>query len=67
MLGEHFSLADLTGKYDAVFLGIGLGGVNALRAEGEDADGVDNAIDFIADAAPGQRSRQRCRSAAASS
>jgi len=47
MLGEHFSLADLTGKYDAVFLGMGLGGVNALRADGEDADGVDNAIDFI--------------------
>jgi glutamate synthase (NADPH/NADH) small chain len=48
-LGEHFSLADLTGKYDAVFLGMGLGGVNALRAEGEDAAGVDDAINFIAD------------------
>jgi len=47
-LGEDYSLADLTGKYDAVFLGMGLGGVNALRAEGEDAEGVDNAIDFIA-------------------
>jgi glutamate synthase (NADPH/NADH) small chain len=47
-LGEDFALADLTKKYDAVFLGMGLGGVNALRAEGEDADGVDNAIDFIA-------------------
>lgn len=49
MLGEHFSLADLIGKYDAVFLGMGLGGVNALRAEGEDAPGVDDAINFIAD------------------
>lgn len=49
VLGEHFSLADLTGKYDAVFLGMGLGGVNALRAEGEDAAGVDDAINFIAD------------------
>ena len=47
-LGRDFTLTDLTGKYDAVFLGLGLGGVNALRAEGEDADGVDNAIDFIA-------------------
>jgi dihydropyrimidine dehydrogenase (NAD+) subunit PreT len=47
ILGEHFDLAELAGKYDAVFLGMGLGGVNALRAEGEDADGVDNAIDFI--------------------
>ena len=48
-LGTDFSLADLTGKYDAVFLGMGLGGVNALRAEGEDALGVDDAINFIAD------------------
>ncbi|WP_395814170.1 NAD(P)-dependent oxidoreductase [Devosia sp.] len=48
-LGKDFSLADLTGKYDAVFLGMGLGGVNALRAEGETAAGVDDAINFIAD------------------
>ena len=47
-LGQDFSLAELAGRYDAVFLGIGLGGVNALRAEGEDAEGVDNAVDFIA-------------------
>jgi glutamate synthase (NADPH/NADH) small chain len=46
-LGRDFSLADLTAEYDAVFLGAGLGGVNALRAEGEDADGVANAVDFI--------------------
>jgi len=48
-LGEHFALADLVRDYDAVFLGLGLGGVNALRAEGEDSAGVDNAIDFIAE------------------
>lgn len=47
-LGRDFVLADLAGQHDAVFLGLGLGGVNALRAEGEDAAGVDNAIDFIA-------------------
>jgi len=47
-LGQDFTLPELTAKYDAVFLGIGLGGVNALRADGEDADGVDNAIDFVA-------------------
>jgi glutamate synthase (NADPH/NADH) small chain len=46
-LGRDFALADLTGKYDAVFLAAGLAGVNALRAEGEDADGVANAVDFI--------------------
>ncbi len=49
ILGEHFSLAELTATYDAVFLGLGLGGVNALRAAGEEAEGVENAVDFIAD------------------
>jgi glutamate synthase (NADPH/NADH) small chain len=49
ILGEHFALADLTRDYDAVFLGLGLGGVNALRAEGEAARGVANAVDFIAE------------------
>jgi len=48
-LGEHFELADLRTNYDAVFLGLGLGGVNALRTEGETAAGVDNAVDFIAE------------------
>ena len=46
-LGRDFQLADLTRDYDAVFLGMGLGGINALRAEGEDAVGVENAVDFI--------------------
>ncbi|MBX3574089.1 MAG: NAD(P)-dependent oxidoreductase [Mesorhizobium sp.] len=48
-LGRDVHLADLTSMYDAVFLGMGLPGVNALRAEGEDAAGVDNAVEFIAD------------------
>jgi glutamate synthase (NADPH/NADH) small chain len=48
ILGQHFTLNELAISFDAVFLGMGLGGVNALRAEGEDAQGVDNAIDFIA-------------------
>jgi glutamate synthase (NADPH/NADH) small chain len=48
-LGESFSLDDLKARYDAVFLGIGLGGVNALKAEGEDAEGVRDAVDFIAE------------------
>jgi glutamate synthase (NADPH/NADH) small chain len=47
-LGHDFHLADLTASYDAVFLGLGLGGVNALRATGEDAEGVENAVEFIA-------------------
>lgn len=47
-LGRDVGLADLAARHDAVFLGLGLGGVNALRAAGETAAGVDNAIDFIA-------------------
>ncbi|OWV82876.1 NAD(P)-dependent oxidoreductase [Rhizobium sp. R693] len=47
-LGRDFSLADLQSQYDAVFLGIGLAGVNALRVEGESLPGVDDAVDFIA-------------------
>ncbi|MDG4856052.1 MULTISPECIES: NAD(P)-dependent oxidoreductase [unclassified Mesorhizobium] len=48
-LGRDFQLSDLIRNYDAVFLGLGLGGVNALRAEGEDTDGVGNAVEFIAE------------------
>jgi dihydropyrimidine dehydrogenase (NAD+) subunit PreT len=47
-LGRDISLEGLLGRFDAVFLGMGLGGVNALRAEGEEAAGVENAVDFIA-------------------
>jgi glutamate synthase (NADPH/NADH) small chain len=39
----------LKSRYDAVFLGIGLGGVNSLRAAGEERDGVSDAVSFIAD------------------
>jgi glutamate synthase (NADPH/NADH) small chain len=46
-LGEGISLGGLTESYDAVFLGVGLGGVNVLGSAGEDKDGVRNAVDFI--------------------
>jgi len=48
-LGQGLSLDDLTADFDAVFLGIGLQGVNALRAEGGDKSGVGDAVEFIAD------------------
>ena len=48
-LGREVTLDQLKADHDAVFLGIGLAGVNALRAAGEDLDGVRNAVDFIAD------------------
>ncbi|WP_026352447.1 NAD(P)-dependent oxidoreductase [Yoonia vestfoldensis] len=48
-LGRDLSLDGLADEYDAVFLGMGLGGVNALRTAGEDKDGVRDAVDFIAE------------------
>ncbi len=48
-LGRDLSLEDLQDQFDAVFLGMGLGGVNALRAEGEGKAGVSDAVDFISD------------------
>ena len=48
-LGADFSLADLQRDFDAVFLGIGLGSVNALGLENEDLDGVEDAIRYIAE------------------
>lgn len=48
-LGRDITLAELKDTHDAVFLGIGLGGVNALGLEAEDKDGIANAVDFIAE------------------
>jgi dihydropyrimidine dehydrogenase (NAD+) subunit PreT len=48
-LGRELTLEDLRGNFDAVFLGIGLGGVNALQAEGSGGFGIRPAIDFIAE------------------
>ena len=48
-LGREIRMADLQDDYDAVFLGMGLGGVNALTAPGADKDGVLDAVGFIAD------------------
>ncbi len=45
--GKGLSIEGLKADYDAVFLSIGLAGVNALRATGEDKDGVRDAVDFI--------------------
>jgi dihydropyrimidine dehydrogenase (NAD+) subunit PreT len=46
-LGRDVTLAELQAGYDAVFLGMGLAGVNALRAPGEETTVA--AVDFIAD------------------
>ncbi|WP_366658332.1 NAD(P)-dependent oxidoreductase [Fodinicurvata sp. EGI_FJ10296] len=46
-LGRDIALADLRRDYDAVFLGLGHNAVNALGADGEDFDGVVDAVDYI--------------------
>ena len=48
-LGDGLRLADLQKDYDAVFLGVGLQGVNALGAAGEDSSGIEDAVDYIAE------------------
>ncbi len=48
-LGRDFTLPDLRQKYDAVFLGMGLGGVRGLGLDGEELNGVHNAVDYIAE------------------
>ncbi len=48
-LGKELPLSDLIENFDAVFLGIGLAGVNALRADGEDKENVRDAVDFISE------------------
>ncbi len=48
-LGRDYTLADLTARYDAVFLGLGLQAVNALGLEGEEIAGVIDAVRWIED------------------
>ncbi len=48
-LGAGLDLATLSDTFDAVFLAVGLGGVNALTVEGSDKSGVLDAVDFISD------------------
>lgn len=48
-LGKKLKLADLQRDFDAVFLGLGLAGVNALGARDEEAQGIEDAVDYIAE------------------
>lgn len=48
-LGSDITLAELRKDFDAVFLGMGLGGVNALSVDGDDKAGIIDAVDFISD------------------
>ena len=49
ILGADITLAALESDYDAVFLGLGLGGVNALSIPGDNLPHVRNAVDFVAE------------------
>jgi len=48
-LGSDITLAELRKDFDAVFLGMGLSGVNALSVDGDDKAGIIDAVDFISD------------------
>ncbi len=49
-LGKNLSLKTLEEKYDAVFLGLGLAGVNALGVKNEaEAQGIEDAVSYIAE------------------
>ena len=48
-LGRDLQLSQLRREYDAVFLGLGLAGVNALGIADESLPGVRDAVDFIAE------------------
>ena len=48
-LGAGIELKELCENYDAVFLGVGLANSNELGIEGEDLDGVVDAIEYIAE------------------
>ena len=46
-LGQELDLTALRRDYDAVFLGLGLAGVNALQLEGQTIAGVEDAVAYI--------------------
>ncbi|WP_421725523.1 NAD(P)-dependent oxidoreductase [Bauldia sp.] len=48
-LGRDITMGELRETFDAVFLGIGLGGVNALGLDGEAISGVGDAVGYIAE------------------
>ena len=48
-LGQEVTLDGLSDAHDAVFLGMGLGGTNALGIAGEAQSGVEDAVEFIED------------------
>jgi len=48
-LGADFGLDEIRADFDAVFLGLGMAGVNNLGMQGEQLSGVVDAVDYISD------------------
>ena len=48
-VGRDITLAELRSGFDAVFIGLGLSGVNALGLAEEESHGVGDAVDYIAE------------------
>jgi len=46
-LGGTISITELQAQHDAVYVAVGLGATNALGLQGEDKDGMRDAVDFI--------------------
>ncbi len=46
-LGDNLTLQSLRDTYDAVYVGVGLGGTNDLRLPNEDCAGIQDAVAFI--------------------
>lgn len=46
-LGDNLALQDVIDQYDAVFIGVGLDGVNSATIEGSELKGVSDAVHFI--------------------
>ena len=46
-IGKELKLTNLQRDYDAVFLGLGLSGVNELGAKDEDVEGIEDAVAYI--------------------
>lgn len=48
-LGKELSLEELQSRFDAVFLAMGMQGVNALGTRDENAKGIEDAVGYIAE------------------
>ena len=48
-VGDDVALDSLRDEFDALFIGVGLGAVNALGFDDEATPGIENAIEYIAD------------------